>query len=723
MRIATSTGSLIVVASPEGLRLFDPDSLTQLQLVQLAGAPTGLDLVDGSDFGWRNQDTLPNPTLYVSLADNRMEALTVGPNGGLTRYDTFGMPGAVSSVHWDRPSNMVHVLGRTADGQPTIYVIEPHTDSVFADARLPFDPIAWTLDVQPNTPELDRQRALAFDANGAVAVVDTGSHAFAWRFPGVVAGALTAALMYLLARILFRRRSVAILLAIVMGLDGLLFTQGRIAMNDAILGFFIVAAFTLLAGLIRGPARGRLARVGMIVGLPVVGILLGLAFGTKWVGVYAIGGAAALVLAQTVVGRRLLLIGLIGLTTVLGYQAVVDNPPNVTFLLMMLGLTAVAALVVARDRAIPPPAAPEPPVKPVDAAPVDVAPGGVAPAGVAVPVSVGRRWLDPSRGSVLPFVWAMACLLVIPVVVYVLTYVPWVLSASGGPQLFAGWPPGHVGQTFLDLQAQMYAYHNDLRTPHGESSPWWSWPFALRPIWGYYDTFSNGSQSLILLTGNPVLMWLSVPAMAFGGWQAWRRRSAALAFVVIALLSLWLPWARIDRATFNYHWYTALPFAFLLLAYFLAEVWDGPSKRTWALAKVAFAVVLVVPALMWIFRGTLCGVAGVGTANPTSYICGDTVPDVSVPVVLWLLAAVLAGWFILGARRPHRLVGAIIAAAAAVFIALYPALAAMRIPNGLPLIYQRLLPTWDISFSFASNTQAPSTVPLLGPGIVVMSSS
>ena len=77
---------------------------------------------------------------------------------------------------------------------------------------------------------------------------------------------------------------------------------------------------------------------------------------------------------------------------------------------------------------------------------------------------------------------------------------------------------------------------------------------------------------------------------------------------------------------FNYHYYTALPFAFLLLAYFLAELWDGPSRRTWALAKVAFAVVLVAPALMWIFRDPLCAVAGVGKANPTSFICRDLGP-------------------------------------------------------------------------------------------------
>ena len=76
-----------------------------------------------------------------------------------------------------------------------------------------------------------------------------------------------------------------------MALDGLLFTQGRIAMNDSILGFFIVAAFTLLAALMRYPGARAAGSCRRFVGLPAVGILLGLAFATKWVGAYAIGGA------------------------------------------------------------------------------------------------------------------------------------------------------------------------------------------------------------------------------------------------------------------------------------------------------------------------------------------------------------------------------------------------------------------------------------------------
>ena len=100
---------------------------------------------------------------------------------------------------------MVHILGlapgvTSAAGPWTVYVVEPHGNAVYADARLPdgFVPAAWGADFNPMYPSEDRQQLLLFDGAGASAAIDAGSHAFAWRLPGVIAGALTAALLYLL---------------------------------------------------------------------------------------------------------------------------------------------------------------------------------------------------------------------------------------------------------------------------------------------------------------------------------------------------------------------------------------------------------------------------------------------------------------------------------------------------------------------------------------------
>ena len=506
-------------------------------------------------------------------------------------------------------------------------------------------------------------------------------------------------LLYLLTRMLFRRRTIGYLLAAILALDGLLFSQGRIGTNDAILGFFIVAALTLLAALIHYPLAGRRGMVALVLGLPAVGVLLGLALATKWVGAYAMGGAVLLLLVRTPLGQRLALAGLLGLTAIFGYLAVAGDPPNITFVLLMVGITIlVGVLVLGISK--------------------NVAPGRRARRTAAV--ASGPDWIDPSQRVGIPFALAIACLTLLPLAVYLLTYVPWALSASGEPQLFPGWPAGHTGQTFLDLQAQMYHYHADLRTPHGNGSPWWAWPFDLRPIWGYYDTYSDGSQALVFMAGNPVLLWLSVPAIAFGMWQAWRRRTPGLLFVLIGFLALWLPWARIDRVAFNYHYYVPLLFALVLLAYFLAELWEGPSRRTWILARVAFAVVLVTPALLWVFKDNLCALAGVSQVNPTSFECGRPLSDVAVPVGAWLVGSLVAGWLVLRGRRPRRFVALVLVAAATAFVVLYPALSALPIPNGWPLIYQSLLPTWDVSFQFAANTRPPVDVPLIGPGPVLV---
>ena len=186
-------------------------------------------------------------------------------------------------------------------------------------------PAAWGADFNPMYPSADRQQLLLFDGAGASATIDAGSHAFAWRLPGVIAGALTAALIYLLARILFRRRLIAGLAGLFVIADGMFFVQSRIGMNDVYVGLFIVAAYTLFAALWTGWWRGRAA---FWVGMPIIGVLLGLALASKWVAAYAIGALLLLILIRSALGRVLAILGLIGITAVLGYMAISVPPPR-----------------------------------------------------------------------------------------------------------------------------------------------------------------------------------------------------------------------------------------------------------------------------------------------------------------------------------------------------------------------------------------------------------
>jgi Gpi18-like mannosyltransferase len=696
------TSSIFAVSGGTVVRFLDASTLDPVASLQIGGPAGGMTLVSTG---------IDQPTLYVA-SDRVLRTIQLPTDGQPVLGSPVPMPGQVSDVTWDAASNMVHALGRTPDGSSaTIYVVEPHGNAVYANANLPFTPAAWALDQQPGNPGGDRQQLLALSSGGTVAAVDVGSHAFAWRLPGVIAGALLAALLYLLARILFRRRSVGLFVAAFALTDGMFFANSRIGMNDTYSGVFIVAAYVVFAALALGRWRGRSA---LLVGLPLMGILLGLACASKWVGFYAVGGIGLLTLLRSGLGRVLALGGMTGLAGILGYYSIsaapgVTSPQlNVTFLLMMIlltlllaaglavrtmhwtadelrfavwaplllgvlaaaggvlggpwlsalplsrggllaagfGLLAVAVvayatpLVLARYRAGPLAPDPEP-----GEARFYVEPPADPPA---------QSWLVPGANWGIPWLWALACMTLVPLLVYVISYIPWVAL---GNQFWTGFPAGNHGQTLWELTVSMFNYHNDLRVAHPASSPWWAWPFDLKPVWWYQGSLSNGTGASIYDTGNLVLFWLSVPAVPWVAWQAWRRRSLALGIVVFAAASQWLPWVWVDRATFQYHFLTTLPFSFLALAYFVAELWHGPAARTWALARVSAAIAILGPAIVWLAKGPLCTLAGTSIVDPGSQVCGAVANPVivtqrvTVAALVIVLGAAAAGWLWFSSRR------------------------------------------------------------------------
>ncbi|HEX7496511.1 MAG TPA: phospholipid carrier-dependent glycosyltransferase [Candidatus Limnocylindrales bacterium] len=839
-------------------------------------------------------------------------SITKDPNQPLRK-----MPGSVSRVVYDNATKIVQVLGRTPDGQGwTVYSVESNGNAVFSDARLPFQPVAIGLDSSPQLPDSDREQLLAFSPNGSVASVDVGQFAFSWRIIGVAFGALMAVCLYLLARILFRRRSVGLLVALFSLADGMLFAQSRIAMNDTYVGGFLLLAYLLFALIWLRVWKGRFA---FWLGMPLLGVVLGLALASKWVGLYALASIGVLILIRSALGRVIVILGLAAGTGIFGWKAIGEmitepnsgNPgavilllllgvavvvggaiwalsarttpdkvligagttliaalalgaalvmspgavqngaPNYTFFIIMLAVTMVAAAV----NAYHPIAWTREELVFAIAAPIGIgllagilgvarssgllieigAAGLVAGIGAAIafwvggqmgfgPLAVPRSpddpasfvdppapaptgWLRLGSGWGLPAFWMSLCLLVLPFVVYIVMYIPWAMpwqpqtNDTGQLPVIAclhtdaatgvcdqALPAGHTGQTLWDLTISMYNYHNDLRSPHAASSPWWAWPMDLKPVWFESIGYANDQGSMIYDGGNPALWWMAIFAMAFLFWQAFKRRSLGLALIAVAFLWQWLSWARIDRAAFQYHFYTALPFFLLALAYFLAELWHGPSRRTWLLARVAAAAALLFPTAVWALKSPLCGLARVSTSDYFgNTACGTSTGDVRVDIRIFLIGAVLVGalavlalvllrlerrqargeedraWVLqllapvaiagvlllwlgqnapqdtlfeaalpsdliilvllpilavlaaiaLNAQNPRRFVLGVCSVAVVAFIALYPNLSALPMPNAIIGVYNGLLPTWLYGFQFSVNQQVSASIPLV----------
>jgi hypothetical protein len=545
------------------------------------------------------------------------------------------LPGAGSLIGSQRVAGIVYVAGTQSDGTPVTWTIEPHIEArragtigagAFDTTTLPGQPLALAFDIASTGPGDDHARLLVSTADpsggGTVVRIDAGSNAFAWRLAGVVFGAALVALIYLLAATMFGRRRIAVLAAAFVAIDSMSLVMSRISMNDIFVAVFIVAAYTLFWQV----WSGRWARSAWWV-LPLVGVLIGLAAATKWVGFYAMAGLIVLVLARSSLGR-LVLVGAVALGAIVGG---IGAPWP--FLVAMLALLALALLITW--------------VRPIrldlgellTAGPATLAvvtgiglafvlafdqvessrtPGSAVEyvfgllargaeaewpaflmlgvAGVLVgwraiaslrdPASDARWWRPGEMGG-FAWSWMGACLVVVPLVIYAVSYVPYLQlghdwTVSGGPAY--GW-------SLEELHAQMFGYHFNLTAGHDSAAPWWSWPLALKPTWFFIGNYDSDQVAVIYNGGNPVLFWAGVPAIVACAVLAWKRRSVGLVLVVAAFAFQLVPWMRIERATFAYHYFTAVLFAMIAIAYLVDELLRRPAWRELAIGYLALVVV------------------------------------------------------------------------------------------------------------------------------------
>ncbi len=643
-----TSGPLLAAADHAGVDVLDARTLKLLEEIPTDEPVRALMLADPDG---------DEPTLYAAAGDELVHVRIT--DEGLGTPETMWMPGVITDLAWNASAGLFHALGEAPSGGPTAYVVEPRGRAVFIDVPLPFEPERILADTLPDHPSADRTELLALAPDGELAAVEIGRNGFGWRLPGVLLGALTAALMYLLARVLFARRSVGLIAAVLIVAEGMLLANARIGMNDVYVTTFVVMAALLFAPLYLAPRRPWTA-VALLLG---VGVALGLGLASKWVALYAIGGLGLLVLLRSALGRAIALLVMVGLTTVLGAMAIrtapVDEPMrNWIFLVLMLLLTGLLAAAVVR-RPIPFTRAE---VVLAAAAPVAAGVGlallgkleysgyaFAAAAGVAVlamiatstghgPWAPGARpptpgtsvWLRPGPVQVVPWLLTLGALTALPLIVYLVGYAPWVdLGNAWGLPLFGDLPglPASTegGRTIADLTESMYWYHDSLRAEHAASSPWWAWALDLKPVWFFQERYAGGATGLIYDTGNLVIFWLGIAGMGFSAFMAWRRRSLALTLVVLMWAAMWLPWARVDRAAFQYHVYASVPFMITALAYFLAELWHGPSARTWFLARASAALAILAVPLSWLLRTPLCVLSGTAVAHPDGVACASEV--------------------------------------------------------------------------------------------------
>ncbi|MDG6078497.1 phospholipid carrier-dependent glycosyltransferase [Erythrobacter litoralis] len=183
-----------------------------------------------------------------------------------------------------------------------------------------------------------------------------------------------------------------------------------------------------------------------------------------------------------------------------------------------------------------------------------------------------RRLLLSRRGMPVPgitLVEAALWLGVVPLAVYAATFIPGFLYAREAI------PEGLIAhhRFMLDLQEQ-------VKKAHPYQSTWQQWVLNTRAIWYLYEPV-DGAQRGVLLVGNPLTMWLGLPALLWcavtGAWKRWPAHGA-VAFLYVASLGLWV----VAPKPIQFYYHYSLPSMFLLaaLALALADLRNAGWRKT-----------------------------------------------------------------------------------------------------------------------------------------------
>jgi dolichyl-phosphate-mannose--protein O-mannosyl transferase len=168
---------------------------------------------------------------------------------------------------------------------------------------------------------------------------------------------------------------------------------------------------------------------------------------------------------------------------------------------------------------------------------------------------------------------------------------------SGAVYLATYLPQALQGYTLQDVvadQFQMLSFHTSLNATHPFSSPWYSWPMIIKPLWIFVSNLSANAVSTIVAMGNPAIWWLGFAATFLCIYRFYQHRDMISLFIPAIYLSQWLPYALLSRPLFIYHYYINVPILCLAIAVLLSKAWERKRLRPFILAYLLVAAGLFI---------------------------------------------------------------------------------------------------------------------------------
>jgi dolichyl-phosphate-mannose-protein mannosyltransferase len=184
-------------------------------------------------------------------------------------------------------------------------------------------------------------------------------------------------------------------------------------------------------------------------------------------------------------------------------------------------------------------------------------------------------------------------LIILPIITYSLLWIPHLIQ--------------NPTPNFLDVQLSIFNYHNQVGNSaeiHPYCADWYTWPLLMRPLAYHFEEYQPNYYYDVHAMGNPLLWWLALAAtfgsiliIIINNRSIFNRlvvQQSALApirtinihdltvplFIVVNYLVNLLPWIKVTRCLFIYHYMGAVLFAIIGLAWWV-DLWLRSNSKLW----------------------------------------------------------------------------------------------------------------------------------------------
>lgn len=141
---------------------------------------------------------------------------------------------------------------------------------------------------------------------------------------------------------------------------------------------------------------------------------------------------------------------------------------------------------------------------------------------------------------------------------------------------------------------EMFKYHSTLEESHFFSSEWYTWPLSYKPVWYYTKDYNTNVRGTITAIGNIIIWWLGIVSIPYLVYKVFRKKEKESLFLLIVILSLWLPYIFISRVMFLYHYFPVTPFMMLAVVRLLKEIENKTQNKTIIICYMALVITFFI---------------------------------------------------------------------------------------------------------------------------------